>query len=313
MELAIETNGLSKQYGRIQALADLDLRVPRNTIFGFLGPNGAGKSTTIKLLLGLIKPTAGRANVLGYDVIDESLAVRERIGYLAQHPRFYPYMTVQEVLRLSGSLNIDDPAELNARVEASLAMVDLEAKANRRVAGLSGGETQRLGIAQAQIHQPDVLILDEPAAALDPMGREKVLAIMEQLRSKTTIFFSTHILDDVQRVSDRVAILNQGRLVTQAPTSQLLAGADGVAYLMTTRGNPAEIKRQLGQLPWVSQLECCQDEEGESWRIVVDDQARAEQQLLRAVLQVDAVNVIEFGQQRAELEDIFMQLVNGDS
>ncbi|HET7091288.1 MAG TPA: ABC transporter ATP-binding protein [Anaerolineae bacterium] len=205
--VVIDTRGLSKTYNGTQALQSLDLKVHKNSIFGFLGPNGAGKTTTIKLLLGLARPTSGGGTVFGHDIARESGSIRQRVGYLAQDPRFYEHMTARETLKLVG---LDD-------------------KADRPIKGFSGGERQRLGIAQAQINYPDLLILDEPAASLDPQGRHDMLEVMERLRKYTTIFYSTHILAAVQRVSDTVAILNRGRLVAQAPIEQLLAGSRNTA------------------------------------------------------------------------------------
>ena len=147
--LVVETRNLSKAYKGVQALKDLNLTVKQHSIFGFLGPNGAGKTTTIKLLLGLARPTGGSAHVFGHDIQRESVTIRNRVGYLAQDPRFYEHMTARETLDLVG---LDD-------------------KADRPIKGFSGGERQRLGIAQAQINCPDLLILDEPAASLDPRGR----------------------------------------------------------------------------------------------------------------------------------------------
>src|SRR3712207_853542 len=222
-DFVISTQGLSKTYKGVVALEDLNLQVPRHAIFGFLGPNGSGKSTLIKLLLGLTRPTAGSATVFGLDSVRDSVAIRERAGYLAQEPRYYDYMTARETLRFAARFFYDGPDDLiEERIAEMLDLAGLDGKADRPIKGFSGGERQRLGIAQAQINYPDLLILDEPAAALDPMGRRDVLEVMERLRKHTTIFYSTHILDDVQRVSDTVAILNHGRLVAQAPIEQLL-------------------------------------------------------------------------------------------
>jgi ABC-2 type transport system ATP-binding protein len=197
----------------MKALDGLDLKVSRNSIFGFLGPNGAGKSTTIKLLLGLIQPTGGQATVFGRDVKSGSVEIRKQVGYLAQDPRYYEHLTARQILRYTVRFFYKGPRDLiEARVAEMLELVGLEDKADRPVKGFSGGERQRLGIAQAQVNYPDLLILDEPAASLDPMGRHDVLAVMEKLRKYTTVFYSTHILEDVQRVSDTVAILDKGRL-----------------------------------------------------------------------------------------------------
>ena len=236
-QLVIETQGLSKSFGDTEALKSLNLSVPKNSIFAFLGPNGAGKTTTIKLLLGLARPTSGCAHIFGLDIIRNSADIRRRVGYLAQEPRYYEHMTARETLRFTARFFYSGPAAgVEARVAETLTLVGLEDKADRPVKGFSGGERQRLGIAQAQVNHPDLLILDEPAASLDPQGRHDVLEVMERLRKHTTIFYSTHILSDVQRVSDTVAILDRGRLIAQAPIDELLAGS-GTAYLLIVKGD----------------------------------------------------------------------------
>src|SRR5690606_2169061 len=252
-EMVIQTRGLSKRYRGVTALQDLSLEVAEHSIFGFLGPNGAGKTTAIKLLLGLTRPTGGTASIFGCDSVRDTVAVRQRIGYLAQEPRYYEHMTARETLRFTARFFYGGSREaIEQRIEETLALVGLEAKADRPIRGFSGGERQRLGIAQAQVNYPDLLILDEPAASLDPMARRDVLEIMNRLREHTTIFYSTHILDDVQRVSDSVAILNHGQLVAQAPIEQLLSGASGLNYLLTVRGNGRAVQRALAGIPWVS-------------------------------------------------------------
>ena len=226
--IAIKTEGLSKTYNETTALKSLDFEVHEHSIFGFLGPNGAGKTTTIKLLLGLIKPTAGGGTVFGHDISSDSVEIRRKVGYLAQVPSYYMHMTARETLRFKTRFYFSGPRNLiEERVQETLEMVELDDKADRPIKGFSGGERQRLGIAQAQVHHPDLLILDEPAANLDPMGRRDVLRIMERLRKHATIFYSTHILDDVQRVSDTGAILNHGELVAQASINELLTGSGG--------------------------------------------------------------------------------------
>jgi ABC-2 type transport system ATP-binding protein len=175
----IDTQGLSKIYQGVNALQGLNLQVPKNSIFGFLGPNGAGKSTTIKMLLGLTRPSAGKALVFGRDITRESWAVRRRVGYLAQDPRYYEHMTARQTLRYAARFFYRGPRDLlEARIAEMLALTGLSDKADRPIRGFSGGERQRLGIAQAQVNYPDLLILDEPAASLDPQGRHDVLAVM---------------------------------------------------------------------------------------------------------------------------------------
>lgn len=205
-ETILETRGLTKRYGEVTVLDNLDISVSRGTITGFLGPNGAGKSTTIMLLLGLIRPDAGSIGLF-----DET---RKRIGLLAQKPAFHSWMTARFYCRKI-------TREVNERIGDSLEMAGLYGKAGRKVGGFSGGELQRLGLAQAWIHRPELLILDEPAASLDPAGRYDVLKMMTALNEHATIFYSTRILDDVERISDEVIILNRGKAVYQGATARL--------------------------------------------------------------------------------------------
>jgi ABC-2 type transport system ATP-binding protein len=318
----ISTRGLSKSYRRVQALKPLDLVVPKNSIFGFLGPNGAGKTTAIKLLLGLARPTSGTGTVFGKDIAAESVEIRSRVGYLAQEPRFYEFMTARETLRFTAHFFYSGPGKaIESRIAESLALVGLEEKADRKVKGFSGGERQRLGLAQAQINDPELLILDEPAASLDPMGRRDVLSIMEGFRERATIFYSTHILSDVQRVSDAVAILKDGELLAQAPTEELLAGrtAGTAVYELLLKASGKEVAETLVKarsrvrgLPWVSSLEEDTGAGEVRWLVSVTDEAAAEEELLRLVLSHRGVRVVSFGQRRRSLEEAFFGLVEGD-
>jgi ABC-2 type transport system ATP-binding protein len=313
-EPVIETRGLSKSFGATEALRSLNLQVPRNSIFGFLGPNGAGKTTTIKLLLGLIRPTAGSGTMFGHDITRDSIEVRRRVGYLAQVPSYYMHMTARETLRFKTRFYYSGPRQaIEERVEETLQMVELDDKADRPIKGFSGGERQRLGIAQAQIHRPDLLILDEPAANLDPMGRRDVLRIMEGLREHSTVFYSTHILDDVQRVSDTVAILNRGELLAQAPIEELLAGAGGTVYYMTIKGAHEGAYASVSRQDWVSSVNVVHGDARTTFQVTVSDEEKAEDELLRlAVADGDAV-VTEFVRRRYELEDVFVEMVEGSN
>jgi len=315
----VETRGLTKTYGQVTALKALDLSVRKNSIFGFLGPNGAGKSTAMKLLLGLVRPTSGSGTVFGNDIVSESFRIRARVGYLAQNPRFYDHMTARETLRFVARFFYSGPeSAIERRVEESLSLVGLSDRADRRIAGFSGGELQRLGLAQAQINFPDLLILDEPAASLDPMGRRDVLEIMTRLRDEhdTTIFYSTHILDDVQRVSDSVAILDRGRLLAQAPIDELLTvGGIGVAdYEVLLGGEPGTLMEQASarvrSQGWVSSLdESSEPGGGRRWIVRITDQPAAEENLLRLILQTRGVNVTGFGRRRQSLEEAFFDQI----
>ncbi len=309
----IETKGLRKIYKGVNALKSLDLKVSEHSIFGFLGPNGAGKTTTIKLLLGLAKPTGGSGSVFGHDIVKDNVAIRQRVGYLSQDPRYYDYMTARETLRFAAGFFYKGPkAKVEERIQETLELVGLEGKADRSIKGFSGGERQRLGIAQAQVNYPDLLILDEPAASLDPQGRHDVLAVMEKLRKYTTIFYSTHILDDVQRVSDTVAILNKGELIAQAPIEKLLSGSGDITYQFKTHGEYEQAQLTLAAQPWVSKVTVSSENGSNNWQVVVTDEAAAEEQLLGLVVSNPGLRVTEFGRQKADLEEVFLNLI-GDN
>jgi ABC-2 type transport system ATP-binding protein len=307
----IETHELSKTYKNVQALQSLNLKVHQNSIFGFLGPNGAGKTTTIKLMLGLIRPSAGSASVFGMDAVKQSVEIRARVGYLPQEPHFYEHMTARQTLRFVASLFFKGPKKaIEERVDEMLELVDLTGKADRPIKTFSGGERQRLGIAQAQVNYPDLLILDEPAASLDPFGRRDVLEVMSRLRQYTTVFYSTHILDDVQKVSDTVVILDKGALVAQGSIEELLAGSEGVVYIVHLRGQVEAARKQVLSQPWVSGIIDGQHNGDSAWQVSVSDLQAAEAQLLKLLVN-DSVVVTEFRRKQYELEDIFMQVIEG--
>jgi len=192
-----------------------------------------------------------------------------------------------------------------------LDLVGLQDKADRPVKGFSGGERQRLGLALAQVNYPDLLILDEPAAALDPIGRHEVLQVMERLRAHATIFYSTHILDDVQQVSDAVAILNHGELVAQGPIEDLLAGGNAPVYTLSLKGDARRALARIKALSWVSGVDEVTHNGSVTWDIGVTDDRAAEAQLLRQVLADEALTVVEFSRRKFELEEVFLSIVEG--
>ncbi len=308
----IRINQLSKSFDDVHALRGVSLDVPENSIFGFLGPNGAGKTTLMKILMGLSRPTSGGGQIFGRDIVSDNVAIRERIGFLPQHPRFIDHLTARENLHYTAGFYFDGPeTRINERVEEMLELVGLKERADRPVRGFSGGEKQRLGIALAQVHYPDLLILDEPASALDPIGRQEVLEVMARLRKHATIFYSTHILDDVQRVSDSVAILNHGELVVSGSIGQILQSRDGIVYSLQLIGAGPQTLVRVNQLPWVLHCNVEQVDGFGKWHITVNDRTAAEHDLLRVVLQDPGVSVAGFSRKTYELEEIFMDLVRG--
>jgi ABC-2 type transport system ATP-binding protein len=229
MTIAIEIDNLTKDYEtgfwrkrKMRALDGLSLTVDSGQIFGFLGANGAGKTTTLKLLMGLIYPTAGTARILNRDIGD--VAMHARIGYLPENPYFYDYLTAREFLNYCGELFGLDRVTRERRTEELLTRVNLETKGwDRHLRKFSKGMLQRVGLAQAVLNDPDVLFLDEPMSGLDPLGRRDVRALILDLRKRgCTIFFSSHILSDAEALCDRVAVLARGRLVAQGRVADLV-------------------------------------------------------------------------------------------
>ncbi len=219
--LAIEAVGLRKEYGDKVAVDDLTLTVRRGEVFGFLGPNGAGKTTAMKMLLGLVRPTAGEARILGHPVTD--VHVRARIGFLPEQFRFHEWMRADEFLDFHGRLAGLSPTERRRRIPEVLELVGLAARRHDRLRGFSKGMLQRIGLAQAIIHDPAVVFLDEPTSALDPIGRREVREIIHRLRQRgTTVFLNSHLLSEVEQVCDRLAILDRGRVVREGPLAELL-------------------------------------------------------------------------------------------
>jgi ABC-2 type transport system ATP-binding protein len=308
----IKTFELKKSFSQVKAIRGVNLQVPKNSIFGFLGPNGAGKTTLMKMLLGLIYPTEGSGAIFGMDIVRNSVQIRERIGYLPQHPHFIEHMTARENILFAAKFFFKGPNNfIYKHCDEMLESVGLYGKADRPVKGFSGGEKQRLGIALAQVNQPELLILDEPAAALDPLGRQDMLEIMENLKQNTTVFYSTHILDDVQRVSDSVAILNQGRLAAIGPIDQIIKSGDGFIYSATIRGHFEHLDERLHKLPWVTHTSMSDSGNSTLWQISVSDDQLAEAELLRYILEDKALIVAEFSRKKYELEEIFLDIVKG--
>ncbi|MBQ9116599.1 MAG: ABC transporter ATP-binding protein [Clostridia bacterium] len=220
-ENILEIKGLSKSFGEKKVLAGLDMSVPRGSVFGFIGRNGAGKTTTMKAILGLLKPDGGEIYVDGKAVAYGETPTNSVIGYLPDVPEFYPFMTPVEYLRLCGECGGISSVEISKRTSELLSLVGLEGDADRRIKGFSRGMKQRLGIAQALLHRPKLLICDEPTSALDPIGRREILDILVSVKNETTVLFSTHVLSDVERICDSVAFLEQGTVAMRGSVDEL--------------------------------------------------------------------------------------------
>ena len=304
---AIELRGLTKRFGDAIALDGVDLVVRPGVVFGFLGRNGAGKTTALRILSGLARPTAGTAHVLGHDVERATDAVRARIGFLPDVPGFYPWMTAHEYLEFAGRLFGLDQATLDARATALLEMAGL-ASVTTRVGGFSRGMKQRLGIAQALINAPSLLMLDEPTSALDPIGRREVLEMVASLRGRTTVFFSTHILADVERVCDAVAILERGRVVASAGVAELTARATANRLIVEVEDSvaAAAVAGALAGRAWLKSIET----DGRALHLAVSDLSSAQREIPAAIAGAGiALRRFEIGE--TSLEDVFVELVGG--
>ncbi len=231
------TDRLTKVYGSTVALAGVDLTVSRGTVYGLVGPNGAGKTTLLGILAGLRHPTSGSATVQG-----------RRISVLPDTPAFDKWLTAREVVALSASMSSVDVPQ--SRIDEVLEEAGLGDATKRKVKGFSRGMLQRLGLAASVITDPDVLLLDEPAAALDPAGRREVLDLVDRLKGRSTVLFSSHILDDVQAVSDEIGILSRGELVFQGPLDRLLSEHSTTTYGIRVVSGVEDVLAALAQVPW---------------------------------------------------------------
>jgi len=310
MTNAISMDGLTKHYKGVQALTDLTLDVPAGTVFGFLGPNGAGKTTALKVLAGLARATAGSATVNGIPV-SAAGEHRRQLGYLAQDPRFYGWMTGRETLQYVASFRRIG-ADRERQISDLLGRVGIADAADRRTSTYSGGMRQRLGIAQALVGRPAVILLDEPVSALDPIGRKDVLDLMRELKGETTVFYSTHILDDVQRVSDHVAILDHGRLVKAAPTHVLLGSFTANTLRVVLGGAAATTDEGLRAIAGVASVTVVARTGNESTYDVVT-QSGVSSDVQRGITRfaVDAgLTLIANAEETLDLETVFLRLID---
>jgi ABC-2 type transport system ATP-binding protein len=310
MTNAISMERLTKHYGEVHALTDVTLDVPAGTVFGFLGPNGAGKTTALKVLAGLARPTSGTATIDGVTV-SAAGDHRRHLGYLAQDPRFYGWMTGRETLRYVAAFR-GLGADRERQIGKLLDRVGIAEAADRHTSTYSGGMRQRLGIAQALVGRPAVILLDEPVSALDPIGRKDVLDLMRELKGETTVFYSTHILDDVQRVSDHVAILDHGRLVKAAPTHVLLGSFTANTLRVVLGGATESTDVGLREITGVASVTVVSRSGNEAtYDVVTRTGASATVQRAITLFAVDAgLTLIANAEETLDLETVFLRLID---
>ena len=307
---SVHVENLKKYYGAVHALDGLNLNVASGTVFGFLGPNGAGKTTTLRILTGLARPTSGKAQVAGVDVLRDGHKLARHIGHLPEEPAFYTWMTPREFLDYLGRLYGLSSAERKSRTRELLELVRMEDVSKRRIGGFSRGMRQRLGVAAALIHHPEVLFLDEPASALDPVGRKEVLDLIENLRGQCTVVMSTHILADVERVCDEVGIIAKGKMLVQSPREELLERYAVPAFEVEADDHAAlsNWAEDLRRSPWVTNVTA----QNGTLRILVKDVQTAKRNLLNQAVGAGLV-LNRYEEIRPSLEDVFLQLVGSES
>jgi ABC-2 type transport system ATP-binding protein len=296
--LAIQTRGLRKLFGRNVAVKGLTLEVRRGEVFGFLGPNGAGKSTSVKMLLGLVRPSGGEATVLGLP--SGRVEARRKIGFLPEHFRFYDWLTAAELLHLHGRLYKMPEAQLRKRAPELLEMVGLTPHRNRRLRDFSKGMLQRIGLAQALLNDPDLIILDEPTSGLDPGGRRLVRDVIKAQQSRgATVFLNSHLLGEVEITCDRVAFIKHGEVIE---TRRLDSEHEtGTAYRVHARNfTPRTL---AGLAPWASDVHS----DGDHISFIVASQA-VMPEILR-YLMASGTDIYEVVPQRLSLEDLFLKIV----
>jgi ABC-2 type transport system ATP-binding protein len=231
--MSVIVNDLVKTYGNQQAVNHISFQAKKGEITGFLGPNGAGKSTTMKIATGYIPPSSGSVQVAGFDVVDHPLEVKARVGYLPEHNPLYLDMYVHEFLEFTGSLHGMKGSALKNRVKEMIGLTGLSVEQNKKIGALSKGYRQRVGLAQAMLHDPEVLILDEPTTGLDPNQIQEIRALIRSIAKEKTLIFSTHIMQEVQALCDKVVIINNGKIVADSPVTELknIIKAETVIYL----------------------------------------------------------------------------------
>jgi len=310
----IEVQNVTKHYGPVAAVSDVSFRVEKGQILGFLGPNGAGKTTTMRVLTGCVPPTGGTAKIAGFDVIDQPIEAKRRTGYLPETPPLYPDMTVREYLTFCARINGLPSSDRKRRIDEAMARTSVGDMADRHCGKLSKGYRQRVGLAQAILHNPDVLVLDEPTAGLDPKQIIETRELIKALAGDHTIILSTHILPEVSQTCERVVIINRGRVVAEDTPENLtgrLQGSETVRLRIDAAG--ADLEAPLRETPGVASVTVgVPDGDG----VLVDVQAESGADIRRALANAVVTRgwgLLEMTRARLSLEEIFLELTTEEA
>ncbi|PQD95924.1 ABC transporter ATP-binding protein [Pradoshia eiseniae] len=301
----IRCEKLTKSYQGFPALKGISFSIDGPGCYGFIGSNGSGKTTAIRIMAGLAKATSGRIQIEGYDVERDQKNIAKLIGYLPQNPAYYDYMTGEEWMMLSGKLFGLSKTEIKLRTERLLKRCGIWEARKRKIGGYSGGMKQRLGLAQALINEPKLLLLDEPVSALDPMGRHQVLELIEELKRDHMIFMSSHILDDVEKTADHILILHKGQLLLSSAKQDLLKEYAGSAIKFQLLAPNQTIVEAVTSQTWAERIEASNT----SYRVVVNDLEKAKAQL-PLIIQEEAGVITDYRIEALSLQDIFFKVVN---
>ncbi len=310
----IEVQGLTKRYGRTVAVQDVNFSVKKGEILGFLGPNGAGKTTTMRVLTGFLPPTLGKVTVAGYDVIEEPLQVKSRIGYLPETPPLYTDMRVTEMLAFAGRIKGVPGRELKQRIAEVSEKTAVSDVSRKLVGQLSKGYRQRVGLAAALIHNPEVLVLDEPTAGLDPKQIIETRKLITSLAGEHTIILSTHILPEAANTCGRVMIINAGKLVAEDTPENLTARLQGYETMnLVVEGPEAEVRERLSRVTGVSRVSPSQAGNGRAAFAVQTAKGQdVRKELARAVVE-SGWGLLELRRVGLSLEEIFLKLTTTES
>ncbi len=311
----IEVEGISKRYGDLYAIRDLSFSVEKGDVVGFLGPNGAGKTTTMRILTCFFPPAEGKARVAGYDVFDDSLEVRRRIGYLPENPPLYSDMTVRGYLRFAAKIRDVPSRQVTKRVSEVMGRCGLEKMDERLIGHLSKGYRQRVGLAQALVHDPPVLILDEPTRGLDPAQIIEVRELMRSLSQEHTIILSTHILPEVSQVCKSVAILSNGRIVASGTPENLQAGVEAVCHLdLQISGSMSGAAELLSKVSGVLSVRTDPAPEGAVAALTLDylPEEDPRQEVARALVNA-GFGLLEMSTRGVSLEDVYLRLLKSSA
>jgi len=307
--LMLEVRGLNKKFGQVHAVNNLDFEVRRGEVFGFLGPNGAGKSTTMRVVTCFIPPTSGSVRVDGLDTAEHDLAVRRKIGYLPESTPLYSDMTVREYLAFVGEVRGLRGGALKSRMDNMFEVCALTKMAERQIGKLSKGYRQRVGLAQAMIHDPDLLILDEPMSGLDPNQIIEIRNLIKKIGSEKTVIYCSHILSEVSATCDRILIIKDGRIVATGTPDELTSGhTGGSQYTLRVKGEREAVRSGIASVGGISGVEV--DDAGGGWcgvRVHAGAKEDIGESLFDCVVK-NGWSLSELRQDRTSLEDVFTQL-----